>query len=475
MPKATEQEVVHPPLSPLFEKVPFPISPELPEGAVLISPLQVLQVARQAPSAAFEEPAISLDDAPQILSRELWGDETPGELSAKLAILFMLRGSGADEYYEAAQPGYRKAFIRDTETAARLMGSLGMLRTQMQYSAKRMGTKLDPVTGEEPGKFPHEVPGAVTANGLLTTFNSCDSVARFLSMGAMLIEENDEDVMSEYGDEIKKGIRYVYRHTSYSGRVGDIENPFGLFVEDPMFSGTVEFDGRQRHFGLKRTDWEDSELNRADPEKREPYYPVVYSLAHFQNADAMLRLGQALGNYEGRRLENYGRYMMEAGIKRLWRGDHFVSAVDGYGDVDEKPSSDTLQALLYIPPEIAAKHLPRNYRELVQSYMQQLETEFGYRANIPAKDGEGGVDPYHTYVWIYQNAELHAASVLHGLDAPKEVAQRSRALIDPADGIYPECADEGGNITGNVWQLWTMAAYLYFCHPERSFTIPKPK
>ncbi len=228
------------------------------------------------------------------------------------------------------------------------------------------------------------------------------------------------------------------------------------------FAGDVALSGRDRKFALKVTNWKDSELNRAG--RREPNYPIVYTIAHFQNAQALQRIGYATGD---ERLARMGRYMTEQGIMHLWRGDHFVSAIDGDGEVDP-PSTDSLESLLYIPPT----QLPKDYAERVERYMQQLETDAGYRAGIPAV---ADMDMYHTKVWVHSQAELHAAARLHGLRNATEVTERVRAFIDRNRGDYPELVDpDTYDLCGNLRQLWVMGADLYFLSPETSYIAWSP-
>lgn len=354
--------------------------------------------------------------------------------------------AGSEIYYEAADPGYKSAFARDSLIAMSLRGDADVLESQIDYSAQRLGKVRNPRTGEEPGKGHHELPG-YKINGQNTAYNACDTSAEFLRSLAALTEHQYDGILEKYISPIGEGVSYITRHV----------NQQGLFEEDPKFAGVKGENGHQRKFALKVTNWKDSELNREG--SREPNYPIVYTLAHFQNAEALTRIGQALGND---RLAEYGHYMIAAGMQFLWNRDHFVSAIDGDGIIDP-PSSDSLHTLLHILPE----ELPPGYAQKVQEYSKQLETEAGYRAGIPVTPD---VDPYHMKVWTHEQALLNASARKHQLYEAETVTHRIEPFIIPKDNVFPEMINPDTlQPDGNIKQLWAMGAYLYFQNPDQAF------
>lgn len=355
------------------------------------------------------------------------------------AMVNLAVSDGAEVYYVAADPGYRNSFTRDSLITMSLCGEADTLKSQIDYSARRLGKVQNPETGEEPGKAHHELPD-VLYKGRSTAYNACDTTAELLRGVAVLAETGHDAVVEQYAPTIREGVAYVRRHVNHQG----------LFIEDPLFAGITDKDGQPRQFALKVTDWKDSELNRIG--RREPNYPIVYSLVHFQNAEALMRIGKATGD---ERLARQGRYMVEAGLQHLWNGDHFVSAIDRDGAIDP-PSSDSLHALLHIPPEL----LPLGYAQKIEQYSRQLETAAGYRAGIPVAPD---VDPYHMQVWTHEQALLNAAARKHNLYEAEAVTRRIQPFIKPEQGIFPEIINP---VTlqpdGNMKQLWAMGAYLYF-------------
>ena len=291
------------------------------------------------------------------------------------------------------------------------------------------------MTGEEPGKIHHELPG-VKQDGLLTTYDACDTTALFLIALAHVANRGDSDVMRIYRSNIERALEYVHSHL-----IDDV------FHEDTRQSGA-------ERFALKVTYWKDSELNLPDPDKA-ARYPIAYALVHFQCVAALRAMAELTGSIE---LARKADTMTQRGLAAFWRRDHFAVAVRGSTDVADAVSSDSLHTLLFLEPgEIESSDL-----ELVGRYSEQLATPFGY---LPALPTDAGVDPYHTrYVWVHEQALLHAAADRHGLHHPRDIAAR----VIPAFGHgFPELIDpeDGSPIAGNRTQLWSIGAYRYF---ERS-------
>ncbi len=348
--------------------------------------------------------------------------------------LDLLRVPGTD-LYRAAHPGYPGNFSRDSLTYGMLAGDKHALYAQIEYSAKYQGTKKNPVTGEEPGKIHHELP-EVIINNKSSAYNACDTTALFLLAIASLYESGDEEILKKYSKNIQAGILYIKSHIRG-----------GLFYENPAYCGSETF-------ALNVTYWKDSELNYHNPI---PHYPIVFSLAHFQNAAAIAAIGRAIGRSD---LSDFSIRMVDSGLNILWKQDHFITALDGDCNEIDSINSDSLHALLYIDPD----YIPDGYAEKIQQYMSKLDTKAGYLSGIAWKNG---IDDYHTrYIWVHEQALLHAASKKHNLEKCAEVAVRTTdfinsfpELIDPKSGYIP---------AGNQPQLWAIGASLYFENPIQS-------
>lgn len=355
-----------------------------------------------------------------------------GHLGAHAALVSLAFADGQEHLYRAADPGYPANFTRDGIIAAVLGGDTKALWAQIDYSARYQGMVSDPQTGQERGKIHHELP-SVDINGASSAYNACDTTALFLSSISYLAQSNESDILQTYQPQIDEAIAYINRH------VKD-----GLFTEDPTFAEAEKF-------GLKVTYWKDSVLNH--PDRQEPHYPIVYSLAHFQNAEALAKIGKCLGRDD---LCEQAETMQRIGMERLWRGNHFVTAIDSSGDIDPI-SSDSLFCLLYIDP----KYLADGQAESIQHYMKALITPAGYRTGLPTVV-EG--DPYHTdFVWTHEQALLHAAARKHGLQDAQDITEQ---VVTCMNGAFPELIHaETLSHAGNNPQLWAVQTHFYFQNP----------
>ena len=340
-----------------------------------------------------------------------------------------------DGLYQAGIPGYTSNFSRDGFTYGLLANDLDALRAQLRFSARHQGRRADPETGEEPGKIHHELPG-VQQDGLWTTYDACDSTALFLLAVAHVATHGGDALQRRYRTNIERALDYLRSHL-----IDDV------FHEDTRQSGAD-------HFALKVTYWKDSELNLPGPEKA-ARYPIAYALVHFQYVAALRAMADLMESTE---LANQADSLTQRGIEAFWRGNHFAVAVRGDAVIADATSSDSLHTLLFLEPGT----IDSSGLALIEPYSEPLATPFGY---LPALPVAADVDPYHIrYVWVHEQALLHAAASRHGLQRATEIAAR----VTPAfEHGFPELIDpeDGSPIAGNRTQLWSVGAYLYF---ERS-------
>jgi glycogen debranching enzyme len=340
-------------------------------------------------------------------------------------------GDADPQLYQAADPGYTANFSRDSLTYALLADDLRALRAQVEFSARHQGRRPDPETGEEPGKIHHELPG-VEIRGLWTTYDACDTTALFVIGLNHLVHRGERRAALRYREHLDRALEYIHSHL-----VDDV------FYEDPKQCGA-------ERFALKVTYWKDSELN-VRGKKREPTYPIAYALPHFQCKTA-LRAAARLTR--SRELRARADAMTQRGLETFWRGDHFAVAVEGDGTVIDPPSSDSLHSLLYLrAAEISAADA-----KAVAEYSKQLVTRVGYLPGIAQADGG---DEYHTrWVWVHEQALLHAAARRHGLEQAERIADR---ILPALARGFPELIDPvSGKPGGNPTQLWSIGAQVYF-------------
>ncbi len=335
----------------------------------------------------------------------------------------------ARELYCAGLPSYPSNFTRDGFTYALIAQNYAALENQVNYCSELQGRNPDPLTGEEPGKIHHEHPGIKFRNRI-TTYNACDSTALYLlGVCALAKSQHNTDAFTLHAISVHDAITYIESH------VVD-----GIFYENPIYAGADDF-------ALRVTYWKDSVINSPDERTR---YPIVYTLAHFQNALALYETGKMLKDAS---LVEFASQMFHKGIERLWNTDHFVTAIDAQGTIIDPLSTDSLQSLLYLPKEL----LPESYAQLIQNYSIPLETQAGYRTGIPEANIS---DTYHTnYVWSHEQALIHCAARYHNLSHAQEVTLR---ILNYLDDKFPELVDaQDFTPAGNPLQLWAIGGYEY--------------
>jgi glycogen debranching enzyme len=344
-----------------------------------------------------------------------------------------LKLKGHDGVYMAGLPSYNRNFSRDSFIYGFLASDYKALEAQINYSAEYQGTKSDPETGEEKGKIHHELPGR-KMNGLISSYNACDTTALFLlSIAAVAKHKPESNVIDKYKDNIKAACDYIMSH---------VDND--LFWEDPTLA-------KAKRFALNVTYWKDSVLNDIE---NKPDYPIVYSLAHFQNASALIEIGKVLNDHA---IRKQGETMIRVGLRKLWVKDHFVTALEFGGIIIDSLSTDSLYSLCFI----ARGSLPRTYASKIQKYSKSLETSAGYRSGIPDRYNNNP-DQYHTrYVWVYEQAVLNIAAHQHHLRRAIRISSR---IVPHLKQAFAEELDtkENFKVAGDFVQLWSIGAAIYF-------------
>lgn len=338
--------------------------------------------------------------------------------------------------YQAGLPSFPRIVARDTVITAMLLKDAGMMYDFLEFAVKHQGKKKDPLTGEEPGKIPHEVPPA-EIRGLQSKYNSCDSTALFLlGIREYIRWTKDWGFVNNNLEEIRGAVKYILSHVKK-----------GIFYEDPAFCGADKF-------SLKATYWKDSEMpGRKDGEA---LFPVCYTLAHVQN---MAGLKAAAYLLKDESLKVRAEEMRTKLIGELYDKDTgFIIAKDKKGEV-KAISSDSLHSLFYMDkgdiPDEQAKNFERLSRE--------LETVIGYRA-IESKKENLYKRNYHSgVVWPFEQALIHVGgrrfalrNVMKNADKIIHVLQNDNEYftIDKTGTKYKKAGADP--------QLWTIATKKYF-------------
>lgn len=345
--------------------------------------------------------------------------------------------------YSAGLPGFPSNFTRDSILSGIIAGSLQLLDSQLSISERYQGTREDAFTGEQLGKMHHEIPGVKLANREgLTTYNGCDTTSLYLMGTENASILRPDDISALHRGMHPNRLRAIERSVDYLRGQTALQDE--LFWEFPP-QGAEEY-------SLLVTYWKDSRTTNTNG-KKEPVYPVTYSLAHFMAARAFLSAGRLLNAPE---LEAKADNMYRKGIQQFITPDHFTV----YKDKEEtlnQVSSDELHALAYIP----AKYSDLLPLQEISERAQQLTTDYGFFC-APPDISMYLDDEYHgSKIWVFEQAMIHYGATKHGLHAQAKTANKIAPHIGAGQELF---AVTNGTLApmGNDRQLWSVAANHYF-------------
>ena len=370
--------------------------------------------------------------------------------------------SNGHALYYAGLPEYRRIFTRDSIISAILMQDATMLREQLLFCAEKQGVKKNSITGEEPGKIFHELP-PVSIRKLLTEYNACDTTALYI-IGHEIYQmlTGDHSLCKQNTENIRRAANYIIKHVDRGG----------AFFEDPALAGG-------EHFALKVTYWKDSEL--FGRKGGEPSYPVIYSLAHVQNARALLSAAELLNDAS---LVQTASHMIAFLTNKLYDSSdkNFYLAIDREGSI-RAINSDMLHALFYLKE---GDLTPDCIASIINN-AETLETPIGYRT-LCEECSVDVKDEYHTRsVWPFEQALIHIGARKHKKWAEsikdKNLTALLQHVMDVSSGIIGRLSTssherftvdhDGKNIkkSGSDPQLWSIAAKQYFAAPDQYTTF----
>lgn len=334
--------------------------------------------------------------------------------------------------WNAGIPQFRKVFMRDSFISLLINPDIQFLKSHLEFAILKQGKKQDPLTGEEPGKIFHEYPG-FEMNGLLTTYNACDTTALFLMALDKYVElANDSSFVQEHKESIGAAAGYILSHLWE-----------GLFYEDPALCNA-------ERFALDCTYWKDGQFVG----RKEASYPVCYSLVHIQNMRGLFCAARLLGMDAWREKAEE----MRRNIARLVDKDGFFLIYDTKGGVSAN-NSDNLHALFYLEPgDIDAAVI-----KSISDSSRRLASVCGYRTLDPSfnfKLQKKSYDYFRT-VWPFEQAMIYMGAEKHGLKEVTQVASRVVGFLESE----PEFLLVEGNSAspgGCNPQLWTWAAKEFF-------------
>lgn len=365
--------------------------------------------------------------------------------------VFSTTNANGKKVYSAGLPSYPANFSRDGILTGIISGRSDILESQLYTSANHQGGSYNPITGEEPGKIHHEIPGmSLPGRTGLTTYNACDTTALFLIAAEYLsaLEPiKGAEFVSAYKPQIVSAVKYIESHL----------NKDYLFEEKPPECATG--------YTLRVTYWKDSILPSC--QKLEPTYPVIYPLAHFMAARALNSAARIL---ELPRLSTISENMYLSGITRFITKNYYVAYEDADGQLRQE-SSDELHALAYINQKYA-KLLPL---EAIQKRAKALETKVGYLCT-PINAAKHLSDKYHgDMVWVFEQTFIHYGAMKFKLQNVADTASKIAPHIKNGQELFHVLTKDDGTTLltpkGNTQQLWSVATSQYFAGNSPLFGV----
>ncbi len=350
-------------------------------------------------------------------------------------------GSRFDAYNAGRRGGktHFGLFPRDLFTAAFMLHSPPLLRESIRFAAHTIGKKIDPRTGEEPGRVLHEW-NRVERDSLLSRYNAAETSQLFL-IAADRLAQSDPKTSLAFLRKIKPAIQaagmYLFKH---------IRND--VFVEDPAFCGAT------RYFAYA-TYWKDSHL----PGRKDIAYPVSYSLVQAQTICGLRSLA-ALSSvielpWESSELRTAAARLVAQLEESLWDADLEIPLIAHDQDAAVSGvSSDALHMLAYlVPGDISQRCLSG-----IRAAADRLSTPYGFRS-YASEQTDYAADAYHLgSIWPYEQVMIASGARAFGFSGVVEGAARVLRALGPLG--FPEILIwDGSHLStgGCDLQLWTCA------------------
>jgi len=351
-------------------------------------------------------------------------------------------GSERFELYDAGTTDGRVRFglfPRDLLSTALMLRDANLLRESIRFSAHTIGRRLDPRTGEEPGRVLHEQ-NRFERDGYLSHYNAAETSQLLLAAaGDWQGADPDEarPILLALRPALASAVSYVISHLQ-----GD------LFLEDPRRCGADRYMAHATY-------WKDSHL----PARRTLDYPIAYSLVQGQTV-AALRAAAALARVaplgaDPEALAETAARARDHLWTTLW--DDALAcpliALDRGAPV-RGVSSDALHMLAYLRPgDVPAPRL----RDLL-AVADRLATPYGFRSYAPGQP-DYAPDAYHLgSIWPYEQAFIARGACTFRLPSLFDGAAGVRTALETVG--FPELLiwdDESLRGGGCDLQLWSCA------------------
>jgi len=349
----------------------------------------------------------------------------------------------------AGGPDYSRIFARDGLTSAFLLGDARFLHDLLVFCASTMGTKIDPRTGEEPGKVPHEWPG-VDLRGYNTQYVAADTSALWLvGLYEYWLASKDSNFIASMRTPVRSALDYIRRHLHDD-----------LFWDDPKYSqsaGTAVLSGC----------WRDGGFPERDGGRQT--YPATYFMVNLLIVKALrglhaLRAPLQLDDQTD--LLELAERIKAATLQKFYLPElgYFSPMFDQQGIVSTL-YLDTIWSLYFLEPhDLTAEMIESQF-----ALLPRLQTTYGYlsRDRTPGATNVDDQLMVGRAVWPVEQMYLGLLAKRSGQNHHQIIAECEKAAAWLDISEYPDSefiaidnASDAPRIAGCNVQLWTIA-YRY--------------
>jgi len=342
-------------------------------------------------------------------------------------------------------------FGRDLLTTSLMVQETQMMQETIHFVCATLGRKLDPVTGEEPGRGIHEV-SPVMIRGRLTHYNAAEVsllllivAAKYWSMTA------NGSFTQEERQGLIAALAYLRAHMHD-----------GLFLEDPQRCGA-------ECYALRATYWKDSTL----PGHTDPEYPVSYTLVQAEAIAALraaTKLAEPLGiSDQAEELRIMANKATERLFTDLWddEANYPLLARDRKGKINGI-SSDALHMLAYLQKEA----VPAGKLAGIVERARQLTTPYGYRTYAPGQIDYAPTAYHLGAIWPFEQVFIARGAIVHELpkilgialrtiDALEELGFAELYYWEEGRGLAEAAAADAEGCDLQLWSLSVPGAFLH--------------
>ena len=361
-------------------------------------------------------------------------------------------GHPEDTFIGAGVPWYLTLFGRDSLWAARMLlpFSVDLARGTLRVLARRQGRRLDPASGEAPGKIMHEL--------------RYESLFGITAEAAPVVYYGTIDATLLWIDLLHEAWRWGLPEAEVAALLPHLQAALGWLADyaDPDGDGFLEYIDDNR--GLANQGWKDSGDAVRFRDGRQARPPIALCEVQgyaYQAAIAGAELLDAFGLPDGPRWREYAAALAQRFRDRFWvdgpDGPYPALALDG----DKRPVDALASNIGHL---LGTGLLNAEESALVARHLSSPAMSGGYGLRTMSADS-GGYNPlsYHCgSVWPHDTAIVVARLARAGHDAA--AATLAEGLLSAAEAFAYQLPELYSGDDRTVWSR--PVPYPAACHPQ---------